>query len=127
MKVIHKESLCINCGCCVSECNSMESDPDFLGPAALAKGMRFVGDPRDGAIGLLEQLRQRLGAAEHGDEVGVARPAGHDVLVQVLRQRAAGDAAEVDPDVERVRAADLLEHPRPPAGWSPSARRPRPS
>ena len=23
----------------------MESDPDFLGPAALAKGMRFVGDP----------------------------------------------------------------------------------
>ena len=38
MDVIHKESLCINCGCCVSECNSMESDPDFLGPAALAKG-----------------------------------------------------------------------------------------
>ena len=37
--MIHKESLCINCGCCVSECNSMESDPDFLGPAALAKGV----------------------------------------------------------------------------------------
>jgi len=48
MNVIHKESLCINCGCCVSECNSMESDPEFLGPQALAKGMRFVGDPRDG-------------------------------------------------------------------------------
>ena len=44
MNVIHKESLCIMCGCCVSECNSMESDPDFLGPAALAKGFRFVGD-----------------------------------------------------------------------------------
>jgi succinate dehydrogenase / fumarate reductase iron-sulfur subunit len=47
MNVIHKESLCINCGCCVSECNAMESDPDFMGPQALAKGMRFVGDPRD--------------------------------------------------------------------------------
>jgi succinate dehydrogenase / fumarate reductase, iron-sulfur subunit len=47
MNVIHKESLCIMCGCCVSECNSMESDPDFLGPAALAKGFRFVGDPRE--------------------------------------------------------------------------------
>jgi succinate dehydrogenase / fumarate reductase iron-sulfur subunit len=47
MNVIHKEALCINCGCCVSECNSMESDPEFLGPAALAKGMRFVGDARD--------------------------------------------------------------------------------
>ena len=46
MNVIHKEALCIMCGCCVSECNSMESDPEFLGPAALAKGMRFVGDVR---------------------------------------------------------------------------------
>ena len=56
MEVIHKESLCINCGCCVSECNSMESDPDFLGPAALAKGMRFVGDARDGAT--IERLEK---------------------------------------------------------------------
>ena len=62
MNVIHKESLCINCGCCVSECNSMESDPEFLGPQALAKGMRFVGDPRDA------QTVERLDAysAEHG-------------------------------------------------------------
>src|SRR5438445_4489061 len=49
MNVIHKEALCIMCGCCVSECNSMESDPEFFGPAALAKGMRFVGDVRDQA------------------------------------------------------------------------------
>ena len=49
MNAIHKESLCIMCGCCVSECNSMESDPEFLGPAALAKGFRFVGDARDQA------------------------------------------------------------------------------
>ena len=45
--VIQKEALCIMCGCCVSECNSMESDPEFFGPAALAKGFRFVGDVRD--------------------------------------------------------------------------------
>src|SRR5213596_4226494 len=49
MNAIHKEALCIMCGCCVSECNSMESDPDFFGPAALAKGFRFVGDSRAGA------------------------------------------------------------------------------
>jgi succinate dehydrogenase / fumarate reductase iron-sulfur subunit len=47
MNVIAKESLCIMCGCCVSECNAMEADPDFRGPAALAKEMRFVGDARD--------------------------------------------------------------------------------
>ena len=62
MNVIHKESLCINCGCCVSECNSMESDPDFLGPAALAKGFRFVGDARDGAT--IERLERY--SEEHG-------------------------------------------------------------
>jgi succinate dehydrogenase / fumarate reductase iron-sulfur subunit len=62
MNVIHKESLCINCGCCVSECNAMESDPDFLGPQALAKAWRFVGDARDGAkVERLEAVN-----SEHG-------------------------------------------------------------
>jgi heterodisulfide reductase subunit C len=62
MNVIHKEALCINCGCCVSECNAMEADPDFLGPQALAKGMRFVGDPRDAEK--LQRLEDVNG--EHG-------------------------------------------------------------
>jgi len=39
---------CIQCGACVSDCLSMEVDPAFIGPAALAKAYRFVGDPRDG-------------------------------------------------------------------------------
>jgi hypothetical protein len=40
----------------------MESDPEFLGPQALAKGMRFVGDPRDSAtVERLERYNQ-----EHG-------------------------------------------------------------
>src|SRR5689334_18083477 len=45
---------CIQCGACVSSCLSMEADPDFIGPAALAKAYRFVGDPRDG------QTRERV-------------------------------------------------------------------
>jgi succinate dehydrogenase / fumarate reductase iron-sulfur subunit len=61
--VITKEALCINCGCCVSECNSMESDPEFMGPAALAKGMRFVGDARDQAT--VERLER------YNDEHGI--------------------------------------------------------
>lgn len=39
---------CIMCGACVSDCTALEIDAGFLGPAALAKGYRFVGDPRDG-------------------------------------------------------------------------------
>jgi succinate dehydrogenase / fumarate reductase, iron-sulfur subunit len=62
MNVIHKEALCIMCGCCVSECNSMEADPEFLGPAALAKGFRFVGDARDQAA--VERLEDYN--SEHG-------------------------------------------------------------
>ena len=65
MAAIHKESLCINCGCCVSECNAMESSPEFLGPQALAKAMRFVGDPRDGAkLARLEAVNGQHGVWE---------------------------------------------------------------
>ena len=45
---------CIQCGSCVSDCLAMEADPEFIGPAALAKAYRFVGDPRDA------QHQQRL-------------------------------------------------------------------
>ena len=40
---------CIMCGACVSDCTALEVDANFLGPAALAKAYRFVGDPRDNA------------------------------------------------------------------------------
>jgi succinate dehydrogenase / fumarate reductase iron-sulfur subunit len=39
---------CIQCGACVGACLALEADPEFVGPAALAKAYRFVGDPRDG-------------------------------------------------------------------------------
>ena len=45
---------CIQCGACVSDCLAMEVDPGFIGPAALAKAYRFVGDPRD------DEHRERL-------------------------------------------------------------------
>ena len=53
--IVPKESMvditqsmaCIQCGACVSDCLAMEVDPEFVGPAALAKTYRFVGDPRD--------------------------------------------------------------------------------
>src|ERR1044072_5461394 len=44
---ITQSMACIQCGACVSSCLSMEAAPDFIGPAALAKPYRFVGDPRD--------------------------------------------------------------------------------
>ena len=50
---------CILCGACVSDCTVLEVDKNFLGPAALAKAYRLVGDPRDGATQRrLEKLNQ---------------------------------------------------------------------
>ena len=54
---------CIHCGACVSACLSLEVDPEFIGPAALAKAYRFVGDPRDGAT---EERLQDLAEDPHG-------------------------------------------------------------
>jgi succinate dehydrogenase / fumarate reductase iron-sulfur subunit len=47
MMDVTQSMACIHCGVCVSACLSMEVDPEFIGPAALAKAYRFVGDPRD--------------------------------------------------------------------------------
>lgn len=44
---IDSSQKCIMCGVCNSECNALEIDSKFIGPAALAKSWRFVGDVRD--------------------------------------------------------------------------------
>lgn len=38
---------CIMCGACFGDCTIREADDNFMGPAALANGWRFVGDVRD--------------------------------------------------------------------------------
>ena len=54
---------CIHCGACNSDCLSLEVDPLFIGPAALAKAYRFVGDPRDGQT---EERLRDLAEDPHG-------------------------------------------------------------
>src|SRR5437588_476131 len=94
---------CIQCGACVSDCLSMEVDPLFVGPAALAKAYRFVGDPRD------SQHRERLKDLSE-DEHGIydcthcfsyidACPKGVDPMSQIMRLRriAGSDEKIVDP------------------------------
>src|SRR5437763_3779382 len=82
---------CIQCGACVSDCLSMEVDPDFIGPAALSKAYRFVGDPRDA------QHYERLRDLSE-DPAGIydcthcfncidACPKGVDPMNQIMRLR----------------------------------------
>src|SRR3954452_1524339 len=60
---ITQSMACIHCGACNSACLSMEVDPEFIGPAALAKAYRFVGDPRDAHT---EDRLMDLAQDEHG-------------------------------------------------------------
>jgi len=92
---------CIQCGACVSDCLAMEVDPLFIGPAALAKAYRFVGDPRDA------DHRERLYDLSE-DPHGIydcthcfncidACPKGVDPMSQIMRlRRVAGSDYEIN-------------------------------
>jgi succinate dehydrogenase / fumarate reductase iron-sulfur subunit len=101
---ITQSMACIQCGACVSSCLSMEVDPDFIGPAALAKAYRFVGDPRDA------ETRERLHDLAY-DPHGIydcthcfscidACPKGVAPMDQImrLRRKAEEEGVEKDPN-----------------------------
>src|SRR3954468_11093521 len=100
---ITQSMACIQCGACVSSCLSMEVDPLFIGPAALAKAYRFVGDPRDA------ETSERLTDLAH-DPHGIydcthcfscvdACPKGVAPMDQIMRlRRKAGENGIEDPN-----------------------------
>ncbi|MBV8953959.1 MAG: succinate dehydrogenase/fumarate reductase iron-sulfur subunit [Solirubrobacterales bacterium] len=88
---------CIQCGACVSDCLSMEIDPLFVGPAALAKSYRFVGDPRDAEhfqrLKDLSEDPHGIYDCTHCFNCIDACPKGVDPMSQImrLRRKAGGD------------------------------------
>jgi succinate dehydrogenase / fumarate reductase, iron-sulfur subunit len=86
---------CIQCGACVSACLSMEADPDFIGPAALAKAYRFVGDPRDAEtkerLHDLAQDPHGIYDCTHCFSCIDACPKGVAPMDQIMRLRRAAD------------------------------------
>jgi len=99
---ITQSMACIQCGACVSSCLSMEADPDFIGPAALAKAYRFVGDPRDA------ETKERLHDLAH-DPHGIydcthcfscidACPKGVAPMDQIMRLRRKAGEHGIDDD-----------------------------
>jgi succinate dehydrogenase / fumarate reductase iron-sulfur subunit len=82
---------CIQCGACVSDCLAMEVDPGFIGPAALAKAYRFVGDPRDDQqferLNDLAQDPQGIFDCTHCFKCVDACPKGVNPMGQIMRLR----------------------------------------
>ena len=67
---------CIMCGACASDCTVLEVDRNFLGPAALAKGVSLRRRPqrrrRQGAAGQIQPVRRNLGLHSlHGVRTGM--------------------------------------------------------
>lgn len=60
---IEQYANCILCGCCYGSCPVLKRQPDYLGPAALAKLARFVHDSRD------QRPPDRLAEVDHSDGV----------------------------------------------------------
>ncbi len=92
---------CIQCAACVSSCLSLEIDPLFVGPAALAKAYRFVGDPRDAAqYDRLKDLAEDphgMYDCTHCFSCIEACPKGVAPMNQIMRlRRVAGDHEIVD-------------------------------
>jgi succinate dehydrogenase / fumarate reductase, iron-sulfur subunit len=101
---ITQTQACIQCGACVSNCLSLEVDPLFVGPAALAKAYRFVGDPRDAAH---EPRLRDLAEDPHGMYECThcfmcvdACPKGVQPMNQIMRLRRAANSEHdiVDPN-----------------------------
>src|SRR5829696_4418263 len=90
---------CIQCGACVSSCLSMEADPDFIGPAALAKAYRFIGDPRDAQtkerVHDLAQDPHGIYDCTHCFSCIDACPKGVAPMDQIMRLRRAADHEEI--------------------------------
>jgi succinate dehydrogenase / fumarate reductase, iron-sulfur subunit len=82
---------CIQCGACVSDCLAMEVDPGFIGPAALAKAYRFVGDQRDAEqrerLVDLSQDPQGIYDCTHCFKCVDACPKGVNPMGQIMRLR----------------------------------------
>lgn len=60
-KAIDDATKCIHCGSCYSACPVLDTNPQFLGPAALVQAARFVYDSRD------EGLESRIDLLDHSD------------------------------------------------------------
>ena len=100
---ITQSMACIQCGACVSACLSMEADPDFIGPAALAKAYRFVGDPRDAEtkerLHDLAQDPHGIYDCTHCFSCIDACPKGVAPMDQIMRlRRAAGERGHRGPE-----------------------------
>jgi succinate dehydrogenase / fumarate reductase iron-sulfur subunit len=93
---IDPSTTCILCAACYSDCNAVEVDSSFVGPASLAKAHRFIFDSRDaGDQQRLGEISERMGVWDctHCGECSTRCPTETKPLerIQEIRVRAMAD------------------------------------
>lgn len=93
VKELNKVDDCIFCGACYSDCNVVDVDMSFIGPAAIAKCFRFASDPRDapGNARIRQLVEHGLYKCPVDQECEVACPKKLSIrrdIIEELRHRA---------------------------------------
>ncbi|MBI5814874.1 MAG: succinate dehydrogenase iron-sulfur subunit [Nitrospinae bacterium] len=95
---IDNSTTCIMCAACWSDCNALEVNKKFVGPAALAKAQRFIHDTRDAKrVERLEEISEANGVwnCTHCGECSTRCPTEAKPLGRIEEIREAAMAAGV--------------------------------
>jgi succinate dehydrogenase / fumarate reductase iron-sulfur subunit len=93
---IDPSTTCILCAACYSDCNVLEVDGQFVGPAALAKAHRFIFDSRDASTpARMQEISEKMGVWDctHCGECSTRCPTETKPLARIeeIRVRAMAD------------------------------------
>jgi succinate dehydrogenase / fumarate reductase iron-sulfur subunit len=93
---IDPSTTCILCAACYSDCNVLEVDSQFVGPASLAKAHRFIFDTRDAATpARMREISEKTGVWDctHCGECSTRCPTETKPLARIeeIRVRALAD------------------------------------
>lgn len=88
-EMLDEADACIQCGACYYACQSASVNPDFLGPAALAKAYRFTSDVRDKAkkerLAIVNELGSGIWDCVKCMECAEACPKGVDPIGKIFK------------------------------------------
>ncbi len=104
---IDPSTTCILCAACFSDCNVLEVDEKFLGPASLAKAHRFIFDSRDGATARrMQDISEASGVWDctHCGECSTRCPTETKPLerIEEIRVKAMADGLHGNPGARHV-------------------------
>jgi succinate dehydrogenase / fumarate reductase iron-sulfur subunit len=104
---IDPATTCILCAACFSDCNVLEVDEKFLGPASLAKAHRFIFDSRDSATAKrMQDISEASGVWDctHCGECSTRCPTETKPLerIEEIRVKAMADGLHGNPGARHV-------------------------